>query len=296
MPRQLIVTHHAPDLDAIASTWLLKRFDNQQYADAKISFVNPGSTISLDKAQELGFELHNVTHVDTGLGRFDHHQPERGQQRVTATSLVYDHLVNQEPRLEDNEALSILTEFVTQIDHFEEIYWPEAESYRYTFMIHDLIKGVEFCDPHDDDSQMRFGMQCLDYAYASLKQQVKAREIITQKGEEFEFEYKDKTIKALALLTRNDDTLKIAQKQGYELVVRKDPKKGHIRIKVRPDSTVTLENLHKVIIKKDPHATWFYHQSGKMLINGSRKHLNQEPSSLTLDEVVTTIKETLTTN
>jgi len=293
MPKQLIITHHAPDLDAITSTWLLKKFDSKKYADAKISFVNPGETISLDKARELGFELHNVVHVDTGLGRFDHHQPERGNKRVTATSLVHDYLVAQTPSLEDNDVLDILVEFVTQIDHFEEIYWPEAESYRYAFMIHDLIRGIEFTNPHDDDSQMQFGFQCLDSAYASLTQQVKAREIITQKGERFEFKYQGKEIKALALSTRNDDTLKIAQKQGFELVVRKDDKKGHIRIKVRPDSKITLEKLHQVIIDKDPQATWFYHQSGKMLINGSRKHRNQTPSSLSLNQVVTLIKETL---
>ncbi len=295
MSKQLIVTHHAPDLDAVASTWLLKKFDQKKYADAKISFVNPGETISLDRANELGFELHNVVHVDTGLGRFDHHQPERGKQRITATSLVYDYLISLQPTLEKDEALAILVDFVTQVDHFEEIYWPEAESYRYSFMIHDLIRGIEFSDPHNDDSQMQFGLQALNYAYASLVQQVKAREIITQKGESFEFNNHGHLVKSLAISTRNDDTLKIAQKQGYELVVRKDSKKGHIRIKVRPDSNIVLNELYKVVISKDHQATWFYHQSGKMLINGSRKHNNQKPSSLSLNEIVTLIKETLTT-
>jgi hypothetical protein len=27
-------------------------------------------------------------------------------------------------------------------------------------MIHELIRGHEFTDPHNDDSQMHFGFQC----------------------------------------------------------------------------------------------------------------------------------------
>ena len=40
MERQLIVSHHAPDLDAIGSTWILKRFDAKKYASAKFHNIN----------------------------------------------------------------------------------------------------------------------------------------------------------------------------------------------------------------------------------------------------------------
>lgn len=289
MSKQLIVTHHAPDLDAIASTWVLKRFDSKKYADAKIAFVNPGETITIDKAHENGFELHDVTHVDTGLGRFDHHQPERGKTRVCATSLVYDYVCNRTNDLDNDQALQIISDFATEVDHFGEIYWHEAGNYKYTMMIHELIRGIEFTTPHDDHSQMQFGLQCLDAAYAALTQQVKAKEIIEEKGDEFSIG----SLKCISLETRNDDTIKVAQKQGYDLVIKKDPKRGNIRIKLRPDTTIVLEKLYEAIKKADTVGYWFYHASGKMLINGSRKHTSQVPSPLTIDDVVELAKESL---
>jgi len=289
MSKQLIVTHHAPDLDAIGSTWMLKRFETNKYADAQITFVNPGQTISIDEAHDLGYELHDVIHVDTGLGRFDHHQPEMAGKHVCATSLVYDFVCMRNNELENDQALQIISDFITEIDHFGEIYWHEAGDYKYTMMIHELIRGIEFTDPHNDDSQMQFGMTCLDAAYAALTQQVKAKEVIEEKGHEFYIG----NVKCLALETRNDDTIKVAQKQGYELVIKKDPKQGNVRIKLRPDSKVTLKNLYEAVIKADQIGHWFYHNSGKMLINGSRKHTSQVPSPLTLDEVINLAKESL---
>ena len=273
----------------MAQCGFLKRFETQKYADAKIAFVNPGETISIDLAHELGFELHDVTHVDTGLGRFDHHQPDRAGKQTCATSLVFEYICSRQKDLENNQALQIISDFITEIDHFGEIYWHNAGDYKYTMMIHELIRGVEFTDPHDDDSQMQFGLKCLDSAYAALTQQVKAKEIIEEKGQSF----KIGSVKCLALETRNDDTIKVAQKQGFELVIKKDPKQGNIRIKLRPDSKVDLKNLHMAVTKADTVGHWFYHNSGKMLINGSQKHTNQTPSPLTLEEVVKLAKESL---
>ena len=95
----------------------------------------------------------------------------------------------------------------------------------------------------------------------------------------------------MALLTRNDDTIKVAQKQGYLLVVRKDPKLGHVRIKARPDAPFNLDELMKKILTTDRKGTWFYHGSGKMLLNGSLKNPTQVPSPLSLEQLIVLIKE-----
>jgi len=41
----------------------------------------------------------------------------------------------------------------------------------------------------------------------------------------------------------------------------------------------------------DPGANWFFHGSGKMLLNGSSKDRIQKPSKLLLEQMITTIKE-----
>lgn len=285
--RPLIVTHHAPDLDAITSTWLLKRFHPQDFADARIGFVNPGDTISLEEAEELGCQLHEITYVDTGFGKFDHHQPEKATQRVCAATLVYDAICEVYPDKKDDEALKTIVEMVNEVDHFEEIYWPDPAAERYLFMIHELIRGHEFTDPHNDDSQMHFGFQCLDNVYATLTQYHKAKHIIQTKGKELTL----KAGKALVVETRNDDTIKIAQRLGYVLVARKDPKLGHIRIKARPDADITLHALHEKITAIDHEGTWFFHGSGKMLLNGSQKNNNQKASPLTMNQIVVLLEE-----
>lgn len=282
MNRKLIVTHHAPDLDAIGAAWLLKTFDNQHYADAKFAFVNPGDRIEADEVKKLQLKSQDVTHVDTGLGKFDHHQPERGHDHSSASSLVYEYLCRLHPDLEQDHALDILVEFITETDHFEEIYWPEASHYRYDMMLHQIIRGLEFVELHDDDSQLHFGFTCLDGTYATLKQHVKAKEILADKAEYFPI----KLGECMAVESRNDDTLKVAQKNGAIIAIRKDSSRGHIRIKARPDADLDLKDLADEIKEVDQVGTWYYHPSGKMLINGSRKHRNQKPSPLSLQQVI----------
>lgn len=286
--RKLIVTHHAPDLDAISSVWLLKRFDSQRYANAKVAFVNPGDTISLEEAEkEFNCQLHEITHVDTGLGEFDHHQMERASREICAATLVFDYLKQVRPEIANDLALVEMIKIVLDVDHFGEIDWPEAKENRFVFTLHELIHGHESIEPHDDDSQLHFGMKALDCAYAEMTNRLKAEEIISSKGIEFSI----KEGKCLGLETQNDESIKIAQVKGYVLAIRKDPEFGHIRIKVRPDAQLNLEKLHQAILEIDPKATWFYHASGKMLLNGSIKHRNQIASALSLQSMIRLIEK-----
>lgn len=289
MTRRLIVTHHAPDLDAMGAVWLLKRFDAQHFADARVAFVDPGTTITLEAAEEYGNQLHEVTHVDTGLGEFDHHQPDRGQLRLSATALVYDHVCQLHPELKTEVALAKLVDFITGTDHFEDIYWPESGEMRGMLMLQELVRGLEYVDPHNDESQLHFGLQCLDCAYALIKEYVIAQDIIESKGEVFTLPVIGK---CLAIESKNDTCVKLAQKQGFMVVIRKDPKEGHLRIKARPDAPLDLKPLADKIKSLDTVGSWYYHPSGKMLINGSRKHRNQHASPLALAQVVTLLKET----
>ena len=288
MIRKLIVTHHAPDLDAIGASWLLKSFDTQHYGDAKFAFVNPGEKITQSKIDELQISSDHVVHVDTGLGKFDHHQPERGHDHSSAASLVYEYLCQIHPELKKDQALKLLVDFITEIDHFEEIYWPEADHPRYNFMLHQILRGLELIELHDDDSQLHFGFTCLDGVFATLKQHIRAKEILETKAKYFQI----KLGKCMAVETRNDDTLKLAQQYGAIIAIRKDTSQGHIRIKARPDAKIDLKALADEIALIDSTGTWYYHPGGKMLINGSRKHRNQRPSPLSLEQIIKLTKKT----
>jgi len=289
-----LVTHHAPDLDAIGSVWLFKRFDPLNYADAKVAFVDPGDKISLEDCEKnYNCQLHEVTHVDTGLGEFDHHQVERAAPNISASSLVYDYICKHYPDKKDDQALAAVVKHITEIDHFNEINWAEAKEDRFTFSLHSLIHGHEFVNLHNDQSQLNFGLEALDYAYAALTQRYSAKETIKKKGQEFNINIG----LCLAIESGNDDTIKLAQIQGYQLVVRKDSEQGFIRIKARPDSknpdgsSFDLKKLEEAISQLDQSATWFYHASGKMLLNGSSGWRQKKASKLSLKQVVDLIKK-----
>ena len=75
------------------------------------------------------------------------------------------------------------------------------------------------------------------------------------------------------------------------LVIKKDPKTGNIRIKLRPDAGFDLSLLRDAILQKDRVGSWYYHPSGRMLLNGSDKHRDQKASPLTLEQATNIVKE-----
>jgi hypothetical protein len=288
-PNRIIVTHRSPDLDAIGAVWLLKRFLSAEYADAAVLFVPAGQVLTAEVAAQFAVPLTKVTHVDTGMGEYDHHQPSRGGKRICASSLVYDLICKiQKDKLYDR-ALRYLVEYITAIDHFEEASWPDADDPRYQLMAHGIIAGAKNSGQYDDDALLRFGCELLDATYAALRSDVRADEVIQTKGTTM----KIGRWKVLAIATSNGEVEKRAQKVGYDLAIRKDEGFGSVRIKATPESGIDLTGVYEEILKKDAVGTWFLHNSHRMLLNGSSKNETQIPSPLSLTQIVEIVKEKL---
>lgn len=102
--------------------------------------------------------------------------------------------------------------------------------------------------------------------------------------------FKTKWGNGIAFSSFNDTVIKLVQKMGYVVVVRKDPKKGYVRIKARPsndpDSDVDLTSVYVKLKEIDSQASWFLHVSKKMLLNGSTKNQDMKPSSLSLESII----------
>lgn len=277
---KLIVAHLAPDLDAVASVWLLKRFDEQHFGESSVDFVPAGERISRERLEELELEEKDVVHVDTGMGEFDHHTDALAGKRVCAASLVRDHVVSLHPEIEEDEALERMVEFVIEIDHFGEIFWPEPNADRYIFMLDEILHHLKSIGKQDEEV-VEFALTALDSIYAAFKVRVAAEEEVGQ-GTKFETPWGE----GLAIETSNDEVIKYGQKQGFVVVVRKDPEYGNIRIKAVPGKKIDLTKIYEKILRKDPEATWYFHPAKTMLLNGSRKKQNQVSSILTLEEVI----------
>ncbi|MBU2632757.1 hypothetical protein KKG52_03505 [Patescibacteria group bacterium] len=135
--------------------------------------------------------------------------------------------------------------------------------------------------------------ECLDAVLHSFENKVWAEEEIKEKGIEFDTKYG----RALAVESLNDTVIKLGQKRGFKLVVRKDSRKGYVRIKATPAKKgegalakeVDLTEIYEIFKEKDPKATWFLHVSKKMLLNGSPKSGKMVPSSLSLNDIIAII-------
>jgi len=276
---KLIVTHLRPDLDACASVWLIRRF-YPNFTQAEFSFVPSGDTYQ----NQLADSDKQIIHVDTGLGRFDHHQFRR---RLSASLRIYQYLEEEVKwRTLDQIVLERMVELVTMIDNFEEVDFDNPTSDIYELQINQILEGIKL-NESSDHQVMELMLPVLDGLFAILKRKVMA-ETELEKGEEF----KIGQFKAIYLRSRSKEVSKLAEKGGYQLVLLKDPERGNVNIRVHPRAKFTLDHVYQVIIKKEPDDLWFYHASGHLLLNGSNSH-PQKPTKLTVKELITIIKKNL---
>jgi hypothetical protein len=273
-----IVTHTHPDLDAITSTWLVKRF-RPDWQDAEIRFVSAGSTLNQDEVDNDPTTIH----VDTGLGRFDHHQTAAF---TSATKLVFNDLVKNHFVSDTIElALARLVTHVNEIDHFVEVDYPDPTADRYEFFLSQIIEGLHMT-LKDEREVVNSAFIMLDAVLQLFIQKIKAEEEI-KKGYIFESAWG----KSLAMETRNEESMKLALKMQYALVVRKDPERGNIRIKALPKCKKDLSILYEKLTGADMKASWFLHSSKRILLNGSSKGPTMTPTTLPLKTVIEIIKK-----
>lgn len=276
----MLVTHKNPDLDAVMSAWLLVRFDQPRYGDAELAFVPAGGTYK-DKPVDSDEE---VTHVDVGMGRFDHHQ--EGIVGTSASYRVWEYLVAQGAVSPSDIPLKEMVEHARDIDNFADSGWGEAREPRFAFTLSEILPALHRLQRYDNEAVVRVGFLYLDGVYQRLKDISQALQAIAE-GETFESVWG----RSLAARTPADDVSKVAQKRGYELVVTADPAKGYLKIKLKPGNKRDLTPLYDKIVAKESADKWFFHNSHFMLFNGSDKGAPRSPSSLTLEDLVTLIKE-----
>lgn len=267
-----IVTHMSPDLDAAMSVWLVHRF-LKGWESADISLVPAGTTLNNEDPDKD----ENIMHVDTGLGKFDHHQTSK---ETCASEIILQHLIGEKSfNKETQEALTRMVAVTCDDDHFKDIYRDQPDADIYDFLPTAIISGARGVFESDHEI-ITFFEKLLDSVLKTFINKIRAERELT-KG----FEFESMWGKALAVETDNRETSNLAQKKGFRMVIGKS-KNGQVRVKLRPDVEKDLSSLHEIVLKKDPNATWFYHASGHMLLNGSSKNPDMVPSKLTLQQLI----------
>jgi hypothetical protein len=270
-----IVTHIGPDLDAITAVWLVKtRFEG--WEEAAFGFVPAGTTLNKLPPDDNP----EVIHVDTGFGKFDHHATD---DDICAAILVY----NEIKKIHGPDmAMERLISVVNDIDHFREAFFPNPTADFWDFSLVSAIDGWRLLYADDPYKTVNLGMDVLDGIYKTFQNKVWAEKELAEKGTEFVSAWG----KGISLETSNDEVVHLGQKMGYAVVVRRDPKKGYLRIKALPKAEIDLSNAYEKFRQLDPEATWFLHASHKMILNGSSKNPDMRPSKLTIPEIIEVLK------
>lgn len=291
---KIIVTHASPDLDAITSVWLIKRF-LPNWENALVQFVPAGEKIGnlstnsgeWDKVIEP-INDNQVIHVDTGMGPLDHHQT--ADKDTCAASLTWEyvkqHRVEGQKWQEKEEAIDRIVGVVVEDDHFREVFYSDPTADYHEFSLRGILEGIKMQYPNKDDYYIDFIMNNLDAIVHTFENRLWAEKEIAEKGKKFNTRFGE----GIGFESINDAVVKLSQKMGYRIVVRKDPRKGYVRIKARPSSDgekeIDLTLVYEKLSKMDPEATWFLHVSKKMLLNGTAKNPKMKPSKLTLEELI----------
>lgn len=322
---KIIVTHMSPDLDAIGSVWVLKKF-LPGWEKADVEFVPAGNRLERVKNRS-DFESNiilkagddQIVHVDTGLGPLDHHQTSdmdtSGVKR--AWEFVQAELYREGQKISEEKVLAVsrIIDIIVDYDHFQEVFKPDAAADYHEFSLLGINDGLQYGKPGEEDYFIEFGSTCLDYLLYYFENKVWAEQEM-EKGVEFTTKYG----KALGIDSMNESVVKLAQKKGYVLVARKDERKGNVSIKTLPNRRYSelvsapsnikdkplkqdlgdkSDNNHGIDLtlayeqfrKMDPDATWFLHISKKMLLNGSVKNPDMKPTKLSLDEIIKVLKK-----
>jgi hypothetical protein len=266
-----VVTHIGPDLDAITSVWLVKTFF-PDWEEASLAFVPAGTTLNKQKPDDDP----NIIHVDTGFGKFDHHQTD---EDTCAALLVYEEIKKTHG---EDLALERLVRVVNDVDHFKEAMYPNPTADYWNFQLAAVIDGWRLVYSEDQQRIMANGFEALDSLYKVFQNRLWAEKELEANALPFESRWGS----GVGVLTPNDDVIHLAQKQGKMVVVRKDPKKGYVRIKAFPKPEIDLESVYTALKAKDPNASWFLHASHHMVLNGSSKNPEMKPTTLTLEEII----------
>lgn len=269
-----IVAHIGPDLDAIGAIWQIKTFF-PGWEEAMVSFVPAGKTLG-GKNPDTDPE---ILHVDTGFGKFDHHQTDAD---ICASLLVYREIQAMHG---DDPALERMVKVINEIDHFREAFFPDATADIWDMSFVSAIDGWRLIYSDNPEKVVSLAMDVFDGIYKTFQNKIWAEKELAN-GVLFESRWG----KSIGLSTVNDEAMHLGQKMGFAIVVRKDPNKGYLRVKAIPKPEIDLTDEYNQLKTADPDATWFFHASRHMILNGSAKNPDMRATKLTLDQIIEILK------
>lgn len=259
----IIVGHLSPDLDCLAAIWILLRFGG--VPNAELQFVPAGETFDRQPPDSAD----HIIHVDTGGGRFDHHQ--RRQQQLCAAELVRRAVAPHDVALER------LTSQVNLIDHARD------RSTEF-FSIQTLVNGYNALFPHQPHQVAKAMLANLDAWYEQENRQIRLEQAFAQR-----IEFETPWGLGIAMESVDGGSSRLAFKHGAILYAYRDTQ-GWMGVAAQARSEVDFSLVYQSLQHVDPEADWYLHPNRRLLLCGTAKAPVRTPSRLSLLELVRVIQ------
>jgi len=280
----LVVTHIAPDTDALACQWFVDKILTNELKskhDTVYKYVRSGERLPAEEC--AGY---NIVHVDTGLGRFDQH----GKNLTRASSFQ---LLVSAFGYEINPAIQVIMELTMATDNVERVD---------NCSVHNVFKALRWVmkqsgsrEP-DWDAIRQYAFTAFDALYAFHDKKDEGEAKFERYIEKNPVEELPCGIKFLSL-GYHSGTRQAAFDHGVDVVmwfnnVGSDYKLKYVGIQVNEKSPVKLGNVVSSLRFQEAkrrgqrisHAdccrignvtnfpTWFIHDSGNLILAGSNTH------------------------
>lgn len=291
---KIIVTHTAPDFDAIGAAWLLQRFGGLE--DASIVF-QPIATPNADVLRYATAVVDIGREYDESRLRFDHHQflgNEASQH--SATSLVAEYLTK---RGQLPSFLMPIIDLITDADGRNVLYASVKTSRK--LGIHALLSAYkQFGMPLlPNDKSIRNDHDVLEFGYAILDMIGGRLDKIGRAKTQYQYVARIISPGFCLLHNAGREITQYAfeeEKMDLVLFVNEQPHTVTVGLQRHPESSLNCgdlvnmaEQLYPVIISET--SRWFRHQAGFFAGRGTDKSPDLTPLCVDLDILAHAINE-----
>lgn len=234
---------------------------------AELQFVPAGQTLEdMDADAD-----HQIVHVDTGRGRFDHHQ--RAASDLCAAELV------RRAVAPFDLALQRMVTQVCQIDN------ARASAGENTFFnINALIAGYNLLFPTRPHHVAYAMLPNLDAWYQHESRQIRLEQAFAHR-----LEFDTPWGLGIAMESEEGGSSKLAYGRGAVLYAYRDGN-GWMGVAAQSRSPVDLSNVYSDLQVIDTQADWYLHPNKRLLLCGTAKAPPITPSRLSLIELVEVIE------
>jgi hypothetical protein len=260
-----IITHINPHLDEVAAIWVIRKYLSG-WEELEIKFI------SADKGNAGLPEDEETIYLGVGRGKYDEH---KGDLEDSAASLVWNDLREKVEGLEQ-KAVSELIDFVRLDDtgKLKKIDYPE-------FYVSGFIRSGS--GEEDSRKNIDFGDKVLDRIFDVLLNKQKA-------FQEWESAVSVETKWGKGYAVKGSYVSRsFCDSQDGIVYLMVDPKHNSIQY-YTPGDDVDLEPIYNKVKELDPKASWFLHQSHKMVICGSGSAPDSKPTKLNFEQLVEILK------